>query len=120
MCIKIIGEKTLEFNPYESLENQLLEAKEIFVKYDSSEQNKIDSFIDQMEKLCQSGITCNAEIKVDGNNCLEGFRVERKIDRIKKALDTNEFIKSIARFHATTDSKLSEIQNICLRKLDET
>lgn len=119
MCIKIVHlEEQKEFNPSEPLETQMEGAKQILVSYDPIDP-KIDSFLGQMERICKSGITWKAEIKVDTNNYLNGLKFERKIEKIKRKLDVNEVIKGLTKFHSETDKKLTELSKLCMGKMDE-
>ncbi len=116
MCIKIVRpEEQKEFNPSEPLERQVEGAKQILVSYDPVDP-KIGSFLNEMERLCNSGISCNVEIKVNTNNYLNGIRFERKIERIKRKLDVNEVVKAIVNNHLETDRKLNEISEMCLKE----
>lgn len=116
MCIKIICEENIqEFNPGEPLENQVAGAKEILVEYDELDP-RIDHFMDGLECMANSGIGCNAEIKVDTKNKLNGIKLERALEKLKTKLEVNEVIKGLAKLHADTDQKLCEISDICLGK----
>lgn len=118
MCVKIIGITEHEFDPKIPLESQIKDAKEIYVNYDSCDL-KIESFLGQMEMMAKNGISCNAEIVVNPNSDLDGFRFERKINKIKKKINVNEIAKSLTILHADTDRKLNEISEICLGRVNE-
>src|ERR1035437_248297 len=103
MCIKIIGiESSLEFNPSEPLENQVVGAQEIVVSYDPYDL-KIPSFVGQVELMIKNGVSCTADIKVNPNNCLEGLKLERYLGKLKLKLEVNEVVKSVCRFHNDAD-----------------
>ena len=119
MCIKIIRpEEQKELDPAEPLELQVEGAKEILVNYDPVDP-KIDSFVDEIERLCRNGISCNLDIKVNSNNYLNGIKLERTIEKIKRKLDVNEVVKGLAKFHYDTDRKLNELSQLCMEKIDE-
>lgn len=118
MCIKIIGTEEQEFNPSQPLEHQAQGATEIIVSYDPLDP-KIDSFVNQMERIVKYGISCSADIKVNTNNYLSGIKLERKLEKLKKALDTNELIRRVSAFHYDVDTKLNEISKMCLGESDE-
>jgi hypothetical protein len=119
MCVKIIcNDHEHEFNPLMPLEDQFVGAKEVIVNYDPVD-TKIDSFLDEVERLCRTGISCNVDIKVNANNYLNGIKLERHIEKLKLKLDVNEVVKGLTKFHSETDKKLVEIQEICLGRLDE-
>lgn len=119
MCIRIIGiAESLEFNPSEPLENQIAGAQEIVVNYDPYDL-KISSFVGQMELMVKNGISCTANIRVNPNNHLEGLKLERCLERIKRKLDVNEIAKNLVICHAETDSKLCELSEMCMEKFNE-
>ena len=118
MCVKIIGEAIQEFDPKQPLENQIADAKEIVVNYDPYDL-KIQSFVDQITSMLRKGISMKAEIKFNANNNLDGIRLERRIDQIRRAFDTNEFIKELTLLHSNTDKKLNEMLNMCMGKVNE-
>jgi cell fate (sporulation/competence/biofilm development) regulator YlbF (YheA/YmcA/DUF963 family) len=118
MCIKIIGEREQEFNPNEPLEEQVVGANEIVVSYDPTDP-KIDSFVGQMERIIKNGISCKVDIRVNANNCLNGMRLERQLDKLKLKLDMNEVVKGLTKFHADIDHRLNEISAMCVEKINE-
>lgn len=119
MCIKIIRtENQKELNLLEPLERQVQGADQILVNYDPLDP-KVSYFLDEMERLCKFGISCNVEIKVNTNNYLNGIKFERKISKIKKKLDVNEIIKGLTKFHSETDRKLTELSKMFMGKMDE-
>src|SRR5271155_3757057 len=107
MCIKIIGSQELEFNSAQPLEEQIHDAKEIVVDYDP-EDSKIDFFVNEMERFCNTGINCDVEIKVESNNYLDGIKLERRIEKIKQKINVNEVVKGLTKFHYDVDRKLNE------------
>jgi hypothetical protein len=122
MCIKIIrSDDWLEFNPKEPLEKQIVGAKEIVVNYDPKDPLLVntDYLYTQMVKMYKNGISCNVDFRVNANNNLNGIKFERKIEKLKQALDTNEVLKKLTTFHANADKKLAELSEICLRKINE-
>ena len=122
MCIKIIcTDHEHEFNPFEPLEHQVVNAKEVVVNYDPADPtlNNIAMFVDQMERMYRKGISCTVDIRVNSNNNLNGIKLERKIGNLKAALDTNEAIKLLTKLHADTDRRLLEIAGMCLGEADE-
>jgi len=114
MCVKIIcTDHEHEFNPSEPLENQLSGAHEVIVSYDPLDP-KIASFIGQVELMVKNGVSCEANIKFNANNYLNGMKLERHIDKLKLALETNEVVKNLTKIHASTDRRLREIAEMCL------
>lgn len=119
MCIRIIcKDHEHEFNPTEPLENQVIGAHKILINYDPTDL-KIPSFEDQIELMVKNGASCKAEIEVNTNNDLDGIRLERRIEKLKLALDVNEAVKKLTLLQADTDRRLSEMSNMCIGKIDE-
>ncbi len=119
MCIKIVGTKSQkEFDPSAPLETQIAGAKEIVVSYDPVDP-KIDMLVDEMERFCKNGISCNVDIKVNSNNYLNGLKLERRVERLKKKLNINEVAKGLTKIYAETDCKLRELSEMCTEKLNE-
>jgi hypothetical protein len=119
MCVKIIcSDHEHEFNTLMPLEQQVLGATEIVVSYDPLDP-KIDSFVSEVERMVKTGISCNVDIKVNSNNCLNGLKLERRLEKLKVRLDVNEVVKGLTAFHATTDQKLSEMLQVCLERINE-
>lgn len=115
MCIKIISsESEFEFNPHISLESQAYNAKEILIKYEPLESEKIQTFLNQLENMVKTGVSFSADIKVTTNNLLDGIRLDRKVEQLKQKLEVNEVIKNISFLHENTDKKLKEISKTCL------
>lgn len=120
MCIKIIcSDHEHEFDPSLSLESQIIGANEVVVHYEPSEYHKIDSFVDQIEAMAQNGVSCNVDITVSPNNYLDGIKLERIVENIKRKLDVNEVVKGLTAFHAEADRKLCEIAEMCVEKISD-
>lgn len=111
MCVKIIGEVEQEFDPKQPLEQQIVNAREIVVNYDPVD-SKLPFLVNQMEVMVKKGVSFKPQIKFNANNNLNGIRLERQIDRLKKAFEANEFIKQLAISYSVTDKKLSEISEM--------
>ena len=119
MCVKIIcSDHEHEFDPDQPLERQIVGAKEIFVSY-SPVDSKIPFFLKELDRLCSNGISCNLDFKFKANNDLEGFRVERRLEKIKQGFELNEVVKSLSNMYDKTDKKLQEISRGLLRKVHE-
>jgi hypothetical protein len=119
MCVKIIcNDHEHEFDPNEPLENQIEGAKEVFVSY-SPMDSKIPFLFEELDRLCNHGISCRVAFKFKANNNLEGFRMERRLEKIKQNLEINEIVKSVSNMYAKTDRKLEEISVTLLGKANE-
>jgi hypothetical protein len=116
MCIKIIcSDHEHEFSASNPLEQQLVGAKEVIVSYDPIDP-KIESFVNEMQRFCDNGISCDVFISVKSNNHLNGFKLERKIEKLKRKLDFNEVTKKLVKFQAEADRKLKELSEMCGEK----
>lgn len=93
-------------------------ANAILVDYDELDP-RIGRFVDQMEQMVKSGASFKADIKVNANNTIEGMKLERTLEKLKMKLDINEVVKGLSTFHYDMDTKLCEIENICLGDMDE-
>lgn len=118
MCVKIIcSDHEHEFDPNEPLENQIVGAKEVFIDY-SPKDSKIPSLFKELERLYSNGINCNVAFKFKTNNNLEGFRMERHLEKIKQTFEINEIVKNLVGMYDKTDKKLEEISNSLLGKVN--
>lgn len=120
MCVKIIcSDHEHEFNVSIPLELQVLGATEIVVSYDPLDP-KIDSFVNEVERMIKAGISCNVDIKVKANNLLLGIKLERQMGKLKEKLDVNEVIKELCRSHSYACNRLDELSGmLSLEKTDE-
>lgn len=119
MCVKIISSENIqEFDPSQPLEIQIKDAKEVFVNYTPTD-SKIPSFLRELDKLCSDGMSCNLSFRFKANNNLEGFRMERQLEKIKQNFEVNEIVKSLVNMYAKTDKKLEEMSNCLLGKVNE-
>jgi hypothetical protein len=119
MCVKIIcSDHEHEFSVSIPLEFQVIGATEIIVNYDPLDP-KIDSFVNEVERMVKTGISCNVDIKVNANNLILGMRLERQMGRLKEKLDVNEAIKEICRSHSYACSRLDELSGMLSEKTDE-
>ena len=95
MCVKIIcSDHEHEFDPNEPLERQIVGAKEVFVSY-SPMDSKIPFFLKELDRLCSSGTSCKLDFKFKANNNLEGFKMERHLEKIKQNFEVNEIVKNL-------------------------
>ena len=119
MCVKIIcNDHEHEFDPSEPLEKQIVGAKELFVSY-SPIDPKIPFLLKELDRLCSNGISCNVSFKFKANNNLEGFRTERRLEKIKQNFEINELVKSLSNMYIKTDKQLEEISDSLLGKVNE-
>jgi cell fate (sporulation/competence/biofilm development) regulator YlbF (YheA/YmcA/DUF963 family) len=120
MCIKIIhADWQKEFDPSFPMEMQLLDANQILVNYDPSESFKLDSFVNEIERMVKTGVSLSADIEVNTSNTMDGMRLKRKIESLKNKIEVNEVIKGLCRFHFELDSKLNQIKEVCSGRINE-
>jgi len=118
MCIKIVrSHDQFEFDPSEPLEYQIKGAKQVVIDY-SPDDSRIQSFMDQMDRIVKSGIGCQMNIEVNSNNSLQCYRFERQIEEASKDLNLNEAIKVLTLCHQEADRKLSEMKQICFKEIE--
>ena len=118
MCIRIVrSHEEVEFEPSEPLEYQVRGAKEVVISYDP-EDTRIQSFMDQMDRIVKSGVGCQMNIRVNSDHSLSAYRFERQLNEASYDLDLNKAIKILVSTHNETDKKLSEMQQLCLRGVE--
>ncbi|HEY5236721.1 MAG TPA: hypothetical protein VIJ14_11125 [Rhabdochlamydiaceae bacterium] len=100
---------------FKPLDDQIVGAKEILIDFDPLDK-KIDNFVDKIEEMAQNGTSCQADIKVNPNNHLNGLKLERHMERLKKKLDVNEVVKGLCLFHSSAEQKLNELSEMCVGK----
>jgi hypothetical protein len=97
------------------LEDQLDHANRIVIDY-HPDDSSIEKFVDEVERICKSGISCNMNIEVSTNNILNGQRVKRKTKELEFDLKMNDLIKLMAMVQSHTDKRLEEMSELCLRR----
>jgi hypothetical protein len=119
MCIKIIRNKEeCLYDPEIPLEEQVRGAKQVVVNYDPT-GSATDTFVAQLERIVKSGINCQMNIKVNANNTLNGYRLERKIEQYSKEIDVNEIIHTLVKGQCQSDKILNEMSELCLGRENE-
>lgn len=114
MCVTIVKAKEeVKYNMAIPLEQQLKGSKKIVVNYVPKDPS-IDSFLDEIEKMCKNGISANLNITFNHNNNLSGAKAKNKALKLSKDLDVNELIKLMAALHSETDRKLEDIAKYCI------
>lgn len=116
MCVKIIKNKTqTDYDLKKPLAPQLKGSTQIIVDYTPSDPS-LDVFLDEVEKICATGVNCDLKIKVIKNNYLSAAKFEKKIKKYEKDIKINNLIKAIAVGYQQTDQQLEEISSYCLGK----
>jgi hypothetical protein len=115
MCIKILNaDSAVQYDSSRPLEEQLYGSREVVIHYEPKDPH-IDRFIDEMERMCKTGVSCNVNVNVIHNNNLKGIRAKKQVKRLMKNLELNEAIKILANLQHKTDITLGEISDLCLR-----
>jgi len=116
MCVKIVrSHEEREFNPSEPLEQQVRGAKQVVINYKPNDA-QLEAFMDQIDRIIKNGISCQMNIKVNSNNTLKGYQVERKIEKALQELDVNEAIRLLVTSHSETDKKLEVMEELCSKR----
>lgn len=122
MCVKILKSGvSSEFDPSEPLEYQARGAEKIVVNYNPVDPTigNVEVFVDEMERLCKSGISCNVDIQFNSNNYLKGLKIERKLERLREKLGINEVVKKMVINFDECQRKLKELSSMCVEKSNE-
>lgn len=113
MCIKIVRTtEEFEFDPGQPLEQQVRGAKKVIIDYNPND-SRIDSFMDQIQRIIRTGTGCSMNIQVNPNNSLAGLRFERQLELFNRDLEINEVVSSLTQMHNNVYKKLSEIYDMC-------
>jgi len=116
MCVRIIHEnEEVKYDSSKPLEDQLCGSKSIVVTYDNKD-NDIPRFVDEIERLCKTGIKIDARVKVIHNDNLQGVKAKKLMKRLIKDLKLNEAIKILVTMESEMDKKLEVLSNFCARK----
>ena len=116
MCIKILNsQSSLKYDSSKSLEEQLKDAQEVVIDYDPKDPD-MDRFLEEMEKLAQTGINCGVSLELIHNNFIKGIKARKQINRIRKDLDVNEAIKFLVNIHSEFDKQLEAISVFCRKR----
>lgn len=116
MCIKIVTtQEEVEYDTQRPLEDQLEQSNKIVIDY-HPEDTSIDKFMDEVERLCKTGVSCNLNIEVATNDSIGGARLKRKATKAELNLKLNDLIKLMATSQIHADNKLVEMLQVCLKR----
>ena len=116
MCITIVtAKKEVLYNTERPLEEQLKGSKKVVIDYDPSDTT-LDTFLNEVEKLCKNGTSAKLNISFNHNNHLTGAKRKKEATKLSKDLDINEIIKLMVLAHSSVDKKLEELANYCMDK----
>lgn len=116
MSIKIVlADKEVDYNPEIPLEEQVQGSKKIVIDYKPND-TAINTFLDQVERVCAYGINCNLNIQVRHNNTIGGARIKAKTKKLEQGIQINELIKFLELARENADRQLEEMAKFCLGK----
>jgi len=116
MCVKIFSDKSeTEYDASRPLEDQIGGSNKIVIDY-RPEDSSIEKFVDEVERICKNGISCNLNIEVMTNNILRGAKIKRKAKELVFDLKLNDLIKLMSTVQSVTDKKLEEMSQLCLKR----
>lgn len=115
MCIKIVHKDAeVKYDSKKPLEEQLCGSERVVIRYEAKDTD-IPVFVDEVERLCKTGISLNTHVKVIHNDHLKGQKAKKLMGRLMKDLDLNEAIKILVNLQSGTDKKLEEMASFCKR-----
>jgi|SRR5581483_1379266 len=113
MCIKIVRTKEeLVYDSSKPIEEQIRGAKQIVINYEPSDPD-LNRFLDEVERLCKTGVSAQMNIKVVHNDYLNGAKTKKEILHMVNDLKFNEVIKAMVKGQHETDKRLEELLNLC-------
>lgn len=116
MCIRIIRPNSeIKYDSTKPLEEQLCGSQHVVINYEPL-NNDIDSFSDQLERLCKIGTSISVSVDVRYDNYLKGAKAKKRISRLLKDLDLNETVKALVTLQSGLDKKLEELANYCHKR----
>jgi hypothetical protein len=116
MCIKIFNSANeVEYDMDKPLEDQVGQSNKIVIDY-SLEDTSIEKFVDEVERICKNGVTCNLNIEVMTNSILKGAKVKRQTKALEFDLKLNDLIKLMTMTQFNADKKLEEMSELCLKR----
>lgn len=120
MCIKIVKTKgEIPYDVTKPIEEQVRGSKQVIINYEPNDPS-IERFLNEVERVCQTGVSCNLNIKVVHNNYLNGAKTAKKSKHLEMELRLNDIVKMMSTSFSNNDKKLEELASICLnRKCNE-
>lgn len=116
MCIRIIGQNTeAKYDSKRPLEEQLCGSEQIVIRYEPKDAD-IPKFVDEVERLCKTGISFNTNVNVVHNNHLKGAKAKKIMNKLMKDLNLNEAIKILVSLQSETDKTLESLSNFCQKR----
>jgi hypothetical protein len=113
MCVKIIKDQfEVAYDVTKPIEEQISGSDQVVVNYDPNDAS-IEKFLQEMERLCNSGACASFGVEFNYKDSLNGFKVRKQIKEFHKGMAINDLISRIVLMQAETDKKLSEITKAC-------
>lgn len=115
MSIQIIrANQRRKYDTSTPLEEQVENADEVVIDYKPKDSD-IEKFLEEMERLCKSGVTCDVSVELVHNNYLRGAKAKKQLERLQKDMKLNEAIKLLVSMYASYDKTLVELSDFCLK-----
>lgn len=116
MCIKLHSDGSeFKYNASIPLEDQIQNCQRVEINYEPKDPD-VESFLNEMERLCKSGISCDVKVELKHNNTIRGAKAKKQLQRLKKDLKLNEAIKILVNLYSEIDKALEEISGVCRKK----
>jgi hypothetical protein len=113
MCVKIFNfDSSSNYDSSKPLEEQLRNSTKVVISYEPKDTD-VNIFLNEMERLAKTGVSCDVTLDVSHNDYIKGARVARQINKLKKDLNLNEAIKILVNIHSELDKKLKDISSFC-------
>lgn len=116
MCIRILHDnEEVQYDSSKPLEQQLCGSKSVVVTYDPQDRD-IPRFVDEVERLCKTGIKIDARVEVVHNDNLQGAKAKKLMKRLMKDLELNEAIKILVTMQLEMNKKLEKLSTFCTNR----
>jgi hypothetical protein len=108
MCVEIIKpEETVSYRLDLPFQEQVCDSKEVLIDCDTNCE-KVQGFLDEVQKACQCGQNIGFKIKLTNLNDLQLFKKTKKLNN---DLLVNDIIRHIVDVYNKTDNKLRELSD---------
>jgi hypothetical protein len=113
MCVKIIGPDTeTKYDVGRPLEDQVCGSQKVVIDYNPLDPD-INTFVCEMERLRDNGISADVKVDFLPNNFMSGMKVKNQVKKLTKDLNLNEVIKLLTVLQNKTDKALEELSSFC-------
>ena len=117
MSVKIIfDDKIVDYDIYRTLEDQIQGYSKIIIDYEDQDMT-MNSFLDRVEKMCESGSSKILNIQVIHNDHIGGAKAKKRMKQSSKNMEINKLIKLLSLSYSEADKKLEELSEKCYGKV---